>query len=399
MTETRPAIRHPLLLGLAIALVAANLRPALASVGPVLTDVRADLGLSGVQASLLTGLPVVCLGVLAAAAPALARRWGMAPVVAVALLTVAAALVLRVVAGTTVLFVGTMLAAGAIAVANVLLPAVIKRDFPNGSGAMMGVYTTAVSGSAAVGAGATVPIGDLLGHGWRGALGAWALPALIALVVWLPFARGHTPPPANAPAGRSLLRDALAWDVTLFFGLQALSFYAVLAWLPSIYRDHGYSPATAGLLLSVSGLVQIPVTLLLPHFAARAADQRAFAAASCALIAAGLLGVLLAPTTAVYLWVILLGLGHGAAFALGLLLFVLRTRVTRDTARLSAMAQTFGYLLAATGPLLVGTVSDFASSWTPAIGLLVVLLIPQLVFGVLAGRPRTIAEHASHPIN
>jgi len=176
--------------------------------------------------------------------------------------------------------------------------------------------------------------------------------------------------------------------VTLFFGLQALSFYAVLAWLPSIYRDHGYSPAAAGLLLSVSALLQIPITLALPGVATRLRDQRLLAAGCTLLTAAGLAAVLLAPTGAPYLWMVLIGAGQGAAFAVGLTLFVLRARTAAETARLSAMAQTFGYLVAAGGPLLVGTVHDVTRSWTPALLLLLALAVPQLVTGVLAGHAR-----------
>ncbi|MGC9667788.1 CynX/NimT family MFS transporter [Planosporangium sp. 12N6] len=385
---TTATVRHPVLVGLAIALVAANLRPALASVGPVIADLRADLGLPGAAAAALTAVPVLCLGALAATAPALARRWGMEPVIAAVLAVIGAGLLARVSGGVVALFAGTVVVSGAIAVANVLLPAIIKRDFAGRGGTMMGVYSMALSGSAAIAAGATVPIGDAVGHGWRGALGAWALPAVVALVAWVPFARGHHGRPAGAPPGRSLLRDPLAWQVTLFFGLQSLSFYAVLAWLPSVYRDHGYHPAAAGLMLSVSALVQIPVTLVLPSLAGRLADQRVLAAGCTLVTTAALTGILVAPTAAPYLWMLLLGLGQGAAFAVGLTLFVLRTRSSADTARLSAMAQTFGYLVAAGGPLLVGAAHDAARSWTPALALLVLLGVPQLVTGALAGRSR-----------
>jgi CP family cyanate transporter-like MFS transporter len=386
--EAPPSPRRPVLLGLAIALVATNLRPTLASVGPVLADLRADLGLSSAEASVLTAAPVLCLGALAATAPALARRWGMERVIAAVLAVIGTGLLLRISGGAMVLLAGTVIVSGAIAIANVLLPAVIKRDFASRSGTMMGVYSMALSGSAAIAAGATVPIGNLIHGGWRGALGAWALPAALALVTWIPFARARHSPPSTAPAGRSLLRDPLAWQVTFFFGLQSLSFYAVLAWLPSIYRDHGYSPAAAGLMLSASALIQIPITLALPNLAARLADQRVLPVASTLLTVAGLTGVMLAPTATPYLWMVLLGIGQGASFAVGLTLFVLRTRVTADTARLSAMAQTFGYLVAAGGPLLVGTVHDAARSWTPALALLLLLALPQLLTGLLASRNR-----------
>jgi CP family cyanate transporter-like MFS transporter len=340
----------------------------------------------------LTAVPVLCLGALAATAPALARRWGMEPVVALLLATLVGALLLRVVAGTGALFAGTVVASGAIAIGNVLLPALIKRDFPASQGLMMGVYTMALSGSAALAAGVTVPVGAALGQGWRGALAAWALPAAVALLLWLPFARGHTAPPGPGRPDHPLVRDPLAWQVAVFFGLQSLSFYAVLSWLPSIYRDHGYSPAGAGLLLSVSALVQVPVTLLVPRLLSRARDQRAAAALCTALTGAGLAGILLAPTAVPWLWILLLGLGQGGSFATGLTLFVLRTGTSADTARLSALAQTFGYLLAACGPLMVGTVHDLSGSWTLPVALLLVLLLPQLVSGVLAGRPLCVGQ-------
>jgi CP family cyanate transporter-like MFS transporter len=380
--------KRPVLLGLAIVLVAVNLRPALASVGPVLDD----LGLSDAVAAVLTAVPVVCLGAVAAAAPALARRWGLELVVAFAVAAVGTGLLVRVVDGVPALFAGTILAAGAIAVANVLLPALIKRDFAEHSGPMMGLYSMALSGSAAVAAGATVPLGEALDRGWRGALAVWAVPAVVALLTWLPFTRRHIKPALDeVRRGGSLLRDTLAWQVTIFFGLQSLLFYAVLAWLPSYYRDQGFRPAVAGLLLSVSTLVQVPVTLLLPALAGRMRDQRLLAVGCTLFTVAGLTGVLLAPTRTPYLWMVLLGIGQGGTFAVGLTLFVLRTRTALHTARLSALAQTFGYLLAATGPLLVGLVHDATGSWTPALGLLLLLAVPQVAAGLLAGRARTVA--------
>jgi CP family cyanate transporter-like MFS transporter len=383
----------PLVFGVIIALVAANLRPALVSVGPVLTDIRGELGLSGTGASLLTSLPVICLGLLAPTAPALARRWGVERMISLVLAVLVLALLLRVTAGPAVLFAGTVIGAGAIAVANVLIPALIKRHFAGHAGAMTGVYTMALSGAAAVAAGSTVPIGEASGHGWRGGLVFWAFPAAIALLVWTLFTwaadRSAATTPATGPTvDGSLLRDRLAWQITLYFGLQSLSFYSVLSWLPSIYRDHGYSPAAAGLLLSISAFAQLPVTLVLPHFAARASDQRWYAVACAVLTGLGLAGVLLAPTAAPYAWVVVLGLGQGGSFGVGLLLFSVRTRSIQATARLSAQAQTVGYLLAAAGPLLVGAVHDATGSWTIPLALLLALLLPQCAFGALASAQR-----------
>ena len=390
-TEILAGRRHGLLLALAIVLVAVNLRPAVAGVGPVLPELRAGLSLSGTAVAVLTTLPVLCFGLLATTAPRLARRYGIEPVLVGIMAALAVGALGRVLDGAPALFVGTVVAGGAIAIGNVLIPPLIKRDFPDRTGSMMGVYSMAVSGTAAVAAGLAVPLAGATGLGWRGALGAWAIPAAVAALVWLPRSRGRTRPPTPPPA-RSLLRDPLAWQLTVYFGLQSLSFYAVLAWLPSMYRDFGASPAVAGFLLSLSGLVQIPVSLVLPGLAARARTQVGYAVAGTALIGAGLAGVLLAPMAAPYLWVVLVGLGQGACFALGLNLFVLRTRRISDTARVSAMAQSIGYTLCAVGPLLVGVLHDATGSWTTPLVLLLALLVPQVVAGALAGRARTVRE-------
>jgi CP family cyanate transporter-like MFS transporter len=383
--------RHGLLLAVAVVLVAVNLRPAVAGVGPVLPDLRAGLPLSGTGAAVLTTLPVLCFGLLATAAPRLVRRFGIEPVLVGAMLALAAGALGRVLDGPAALFAGTVVAGGAIAVGNVLIPPLVKRDFPDRTGVMMGVYTMAVSGAAAVAAGLAVPLAGATGLGWRGALGAWAVPALVAGLAWLPRLRGRTRPSAASSATRRpLWRSPLAWQLTVFFGLQSLSFYAVLGWLPSMYRDFGSSPATAGFLLSLSGLVQIPVSLVLPGLASRARHQVGYALGGTALIGAGFAGVLLTPTAAPYLWVLLIGAGQAACFALGLNLFVLRTEEVADTARVSAMAQGIGYTLCAVGPLLVGVLHEITRSWTPPLVLLLVLLVPQAVSGALAGRARTV---------
>lgn len=379
---------------LAIVLIAANLRPALASVGPVLEDLRADLELERTGAALLTSLPVLCLGFLAPLAPRLAREVGLERAMVVTLVVLLAGLLLRIVAGSATLFAGTVAAAGGIAVANVLVPVVVKRDFPRRTATMMGIYTMCLTGFAALAAGATVPAGELLGAGWRGSLGIWAVLAVLALLVWVPLARGAVKPATTAGAApaTSVMRDPLAWQVTLFFGLQSLSFYAVLAWLPSIYRDAGFSAASAGLLLSVSAVVQAPISLITPRLAAHGRDQRWLAAAACSLVAVGLLGVLFAATAAPYLWVAILGAGHGAGFAPALLFTVLRAPTSTDTAWLSAMAQTVGYVIAATGPFLVGALRAATETWTASLSLLLVLLVPQVLTGLGAGRSVYIGE-------
>lgn len=384
------------LAAVAVVAVAANLRPAVASVGPVLPDIRADLGMSAAAAAVLTAAPVLCFGAVAGAGPWLARRVGMRRAVALLAAVILAGLLVRVAAGMVTLFAGTVLAAAAIAAANVLLPSLIKDDFGHRTGLMMGLYTTALTGSAAAAAGLTVPLGQVIGHGWRGALGVWAALAVLALALWLP--RLHDAPRhtrVRRPASSRLRHSTVAWMVTAYFGLQSLSFYAVLSWLPTLYRDHGYSAAAAGGLLSLSALVQVPVALTLPSVATRMHHQGLLVAGSAALTAFGLLGILVEPTAAPVLWVVALGFGQGSAFPIALTLLVLRTRTSVTTTQLSAMAQSFGYLIAAGGPALIGALHAASGGWRVPFGVLVALLVPQTFVGLRAAAPGYVDAGAS----
>jgi MFS transporter, CP family, cyanate transporter len=382
------------LLAIGMVLLAANLRPAAAAVGPLLDRIRADTGLSATGAGLLTTLPVLCFGALAPLAPVMARRLGERTTVAVALAVLLFGLLVRLVPGLGFLFFGTALAGAAIAIGNVLLPVLVRGNFPDRVGLLTGMYTTTLIGFAALAAGISVPVADAFGGGWRPGLAIWAIPAAIALAAWAPYLvrrqRAAAGSGDQVAGARALLRDRVAWSVTLFFAIQSAGFYATLAWLPSVFHSHGVSTARAGLLLSLSLFVGVIPALLVPSMAARARDQRAFVLAFVTLIAIGWLGVILAPTSAPYLWVVLLGLGQNAAFPLALTLIVLRGGTVRSTAALSTLVQTVGYLCAALGPLAIGAVHDITGSWTPALLILLALLVPQTVIGLAAARRRTV---------
>ena len=380
------------LLFAAVLLLAANLRPAVASVGPVLADLRADLGLSGAAAAALSALPVVCFGLASALAPVAARRLGPDGALVAVLGLTASGLLLRLLPSTGALFGGTLLAGAAIAVGNVLLPALVKREFPHRVGLVTGVYTSVVSLAAATAAAATVPLAQALGGGWRTGLGLWAVPALVALAVWVPLAVVRRDPAlaARPVLGASMLRSPLAWAVTTFMGLQSLGFYAMLAWLPTVLREEGLSAVAAGGLLGLLATVGTPGGLVLPSLLVRAPDQRRWVVVVTSVTGLGLLGLALAPGAVPLLWAVLIGLGQGAAFPLALTLVVLRTRDADDAARLSAMSQGFGYTLAALGPLALGALRDATGDWRVPLLLLVVLLVPQLVAGLVAGGSGTV---------
>jgi MFS transporter, CP family, cyanate transporter len=389
-TQRRRAAAGAGLLIAGALLIAANLRPAVTSVPPLLPEIRRDLDLTSAAVALLTTLPVLCFGALAPVAPRLGRRLGLERTLALALVALASGLLLRTIAGPVPLFAGTIAAGGAIAIANTLLPALVKRDFPTQAGTATGVYSAALIVAAAIAAATSVPLDDALG-GWRPALGFWALPAIGALVVWFPQARRRTTAGVAAPGGmRRMLRSPLAWQVTAFTGLQSLGFYGLVTWLPTIYRDHGYGRASSGVLLSILTVVGAPLALVLPARAARARDQRASVAFVTALTAAGMLGLLVAPTAAPYLWVVIIGIGQAPSLPIALTLIVLRSRDSDDTARLSAMAQSIGYLLAAAGPVVMGAMHDATGSWTAPVALLAALTVPQLFFGLAAARAKVV---------
>lgn len=384
-----------MLLAVGMVMLATNLRPAAAGIGPLLGRIQHDTGLSGFGAGVLTTLPVLCFGALAPLAPALSRRLGERTTVAAALAVLLLGLLVRLGPGLGFLFIGTALAGTAIAVGNVLLPVLVRRNFPHRIGLLTGMYTTALVGFAALAAGISVPVADAFGGGWRPGLAIWAIPTAITLAVWAPQLRRRqrpADPDGDQVAGaRALLRDRVAWAVTLFFAVQSAGFYATLAWLPTVFQSHGMSSTKSGLLLSLSLVVGLIPALTLPSLAARAHDQRGYMVAVVSCIALGWLGVIIAPTTLPYLWVILLGLGQNAAFPLALTLIVLRGGSLTTTAGLSTLVQTVGYLVAALGPLAIGAVHDLAHSWTPPLLVLLALLAPQLLLGLAAARNRTVA--------
>lgn len=377
------------LLVVAVVLTALNLRPAITSVGPMLGQMRTSLDASATWAGLLTTLPGLCFAGAGLAAPALARRFGLGPGIAVSLVTLVVGLVVRPLDGVFVVLGGTLVATAGIAVVNVLIPVVIKDAFPAQIGAMTGVYTAALQGGGALGASAT-PILDKALGGWREALGGWALLAALALAVWLLGGRvlGKADVAANpAPRGRSLMRSRLAWTVTLFFGSQACLAYIAMGWLPEVLIDSGLTATEAGLLAGLTSLIGVPIALIGSPLAARSSSQSLWVLALGMAGVTGVVGLLFAPAAAPLLWSVLFGIGLGA-FSLALTIIALRARDSQDTARLSGMAQGIGYLLAGIGPFLFGVLHDATGGWTVPWMMVLAVYAVQIGAGMLAGRDR-----------
>ncbi|GAA1788181.1 MFS transporter [Actinomadura chokoriensis] len=371
-----------------LVLLTVNLRAAITGIAPVLGELRDAFGLSGAEVGVLTTLPVLCLGVFAAAAPVVARRVGTETAIVGSLVMITAGIVLRVVESPVSLFVGTVLAGAGIAMGNVLMPAVIKRVFPSRVGSLTGLAMMLMATSGAVAAGLAVPLEE--SGGWRLALAVWAVPSLVAALVWGPLAlRGRRSPtaPVTAPRGEgSLLRSRVAWYVAVFMGLTSLMFYVLMSWLPEIMQDAGFAPAAAGMMVSAMLIVGIPLGFVVPVFAARLPDQRPLIVAVAVTMVVGIGGLLLAPSAG-WVWAIVLGIGTGSAFPLAYTLLSLRAPSPSVAAALSGMAQTGGYLLAGVGPLAVGVLHEATGGWAVPLGLLLALVVPEVAFGLLAARP------------
>ena len=358
----------------------------------MIDEIADDLDLSSAAAGLLTSAPILCFGLLAPVAPLLARRLGAERVLLFALVPLAAGTLVRGQSSAVALFAGTLLAGAAVAVANVVVPSIVKGRFARSAGGLTGLYVAALGLGAALAAGLTVPIERALGTGWEAGLAVWALPAAAAAAL-LGVAVAQDRPPVvardDARAGRTLLGDALAWQVTLFFGLQSIVFYIGLTWLPSILRDEGFGAGESGALLALFALGGIPASLVVPILATRMRDQRALAAGIALLEAAAIAGLLAAPGAAV-LWVTLFALGQGGSFSLALTLVVLRSPDSARAAELSGMAQAFGYCFAAIGPLTAGALHDWRGGWDVPLVALLLLTVPLLGAGVAAGRALTV---------
>lgn len=384
-------LSHPVLLLAGIVLASLNMRAALASVSPLVGEIAAAFGLSSTASSLVTSVPVLFLGVGALVAPWLGRRFGAERVLLAALVLLGAGILVRVLPSVYALYGGGVLVGTAIALLNVLMPGLIKRDFPDRAASMTALYTGAMIAGATVAAAASVPLEQALGDGWEGSLGFWSLLAALAAFAWLPqvlVSRGRTGHEARAvvPAApaRSVWRSALAWQVTLFMGLQSLWSYVLIAWMPTIFTDHGMSRSTAGVVFAFNNLIQVAGAFAVPLLAGRMRSQRRLVVLVTTLVAAGYAGLMVAPVQGAWLWAALLGVGQGGAVGLALTLIVLRTGDAVTASRLSGMAQTVGYLLAAAGPLAAGAVHQATGSWTVPIALVLCVCAAALAVGLPA---------------
>ncbi|MFC4224578.1 MFS transporter [Lysinibacter cavernae] len=394
------------LLLVGILLIAANMRAPITSVGPVLTDIQATLGFGASTASILASIPVMSFALFAPIAPIVANRFGIERTLGGAVLLLAAAIVGRSLPVPGLIWVGTVLIGVSIALINVLLPALIKRDFSSRVGQITGLYSAVQSAFAAMAAGFAVPIAGMSAEGWRLSLGIWAGVAIIAFAVFVPQLRSTTYPTLGATLGsaaapgaasafhhtwRSPWKSLLGWQVTFFMGFQSMIYYTVIAWWPTIEQAQGISNGEAGWHQFTYQAFGILGSISCAQAIQRLSDQRVIVVALTAFQATAILGQLSEPSLGL-LWMMLLGIGSGGNIVLALSFFGLRTSNHHQAASLSGMAQSVGYAMAALSPIMVGVLHDATGGWQASIMMLLGVLVVQLVMGLFAGANRLIGE-------
>jgi CP family cyanate transporter-like MFS transporter len=373
----------------AVVLLALNLRSVLAGLPPLVPDVRSELDISAAAAGVLTTLPVFCMGAFAPVAPWLAARWPMERTLALCALLTAVGTGMRGLGTTAAMFVAAPLIGVAIAIGQAVLPPLIRARYPRDVGLLTGALSMAIVLGSVLGAGAAVPLENAFG-GWPGSLAALAVPALAAAVVWFAMARRAATTIARG-RGEPLRRSGLAWAVSGYFGIQSMAFYASLSWIPSILEDAGWSSEAAGSLLALGALSGLLPAFFIPLAAERSRNQIALMTAIVLVPAAGLVGLLAAPEVAPA-WMVLVGIGQSSSIALGFSLALRRGGDPSTAAALTSMALCVGYLVAATGPWLLGAVHDAVGDWTLPLIVLLAMTLAELLPGIPAARDRTIGR-------
>jgi len=377
----------------AILLLSLNLRPAAVSVGPVLGDLRHALGMGPLSAGLLTSLPVLAFAVFGALAPAAARRVGPHRVTFLALLAVVVGLGARAVVSDEAVFLAfSVLAVAGMAMANVLMPSLVRLHFPHRIGLVTALYTTALAAGLTGAFLLTVPVADGLGS-WRYGLGVWAVLGLVAALPWFGLVAHdeRLDVPERDVSFRDVARTRLGWAMVLFFGLQSMQAYAVFGWFATLWRDADYGPAAASALVGVVAAVSIPMSLWTPQAVARPGDRRWVIVLVIACYPVAYLGLAIAPHGPAVLWALVLGVAL-STFPIILALIGLRTRTAGATAALSGFTQSAGYLLSALGPFGVGLLHEASDGWTVPLVAMASLSVPLLLAGLYVGRPHLLLE-------
>ncbi|MDQ0214372.1 CP family cyanate transporter-like MFS transporter [Oikeobacillus pervagus] len=396
LENTNSSNQKSLFLLMGIILIGANLRAPLTSVGPLIPNIRNDLEISNAIAGTITTLPLLAFAFFSPFAPKIANRFGMERTIFYSLTLLTIGIFIRSFPGTISLFTGTVLIGLSIAFGNVLLPGFIKLKYPLRIGVVTGIYAVFMNLFGAIASGVSVPLTAFKSLGWQGALSSWGILSFIAMVIWLPqllSKSNNQTDLTSSPQHKSknIWRSALAWKITLFMGLQSLIFYTLMTWLPEILHLHHYSSSSAGWMLFLMQFAIIPITFIVPVIAGKMKNQILLSAVTALFFIVGIVGLIAGNPILIPFWVVIIGIGSGSAFSLSMMFFSLRTTDGQQASELSGMAQSFGYLLAAVGPVLFGGLHDAMDSWTVPLTMLLGISIIILMVGIGAGKDKIIS--------
>ncbi|AEP02388.1 MAG: MFS transporter [Heyndrickxia faecalis] len=376
--------------------IAANLRPAITSIGPVIGTIRHSLHMSNAQAGFITTLPLLAFALISPLAPKLASRIGQELTLLLGIVILFIGILARTAGNAAMLYIGTAFIGTGIAIGNVLLPSLIKHRVPAKLGLMTSIYTTVMGGFAALASGVSVPIVNGLGLGWKWGLLVWGILSILAALVWIPQLREHAKVKFSThqeTPGRSVWLSSLAWQVTLFLGLQSFLFYSTIAWLAEIMVSHGASLVAAGWMVSIMQFVSLPATFMTPIWAERMKNQIPLVFGITIFYLCGLTGLLYGGHM-LWMWIciILIGIAQGASISLALAFIGLRSKTATEAANLSGMSQSAGYLVAAAGPFLIGWLYDRAHNWHMPVVVMIICGILMLAAGAGAGRNKYVSK-------
>ncbi|OWA34950.1 MFS transporter [Saccharibacillus sp. O16] len=386
--EASNAVYYTLLAG--ILLVAANLRTHITSLSPIIDKIREALSLSGTMAGFLTTLPLLAFAILSPFISKWARQYGAERLIFVSLVLIVIGSLFRPFGGIVSLMAGTFLIGLAVAVFNVLLPSIIKQEFPQRIGVMTGLYSIMMGIFASTAAAISVPVSNT-SLGWRGALLIWTILSVIGLLVWLPQLRRNTRAVVSSTPDtpkRSIWRSPLAWFITVNMGMQSSIYYIMVAWLPNMMHAQNLDPVVAGYMLSLFQMLMIPINFIAPIVAAKMKDQRSLIIMTTICYVLGIFGFLLANGSLpiIILAIVFFSLSGGFSFSLIMMFFSLRTQSAAEAADISGMAQSVGYLLAGCGPLLYGALHDATGGWNVPYYVMFGIVAVYLLTGLGAGR-------------
>ncbi|WP_228440985.1 CynX/NimT family MFS transporter [Chryseobacterium phosphatilyticum] len=382
---------------LVVILISSNLRSPIVAVSPVLGDVREALKLDNFQVSLLTSIPLFMFAACSVLVSRFSNTFGISKLLMYSLLILSFGLFLRISGSQWLLFLGSVFIGLGICIGNVVTPGYVKNNFPRQIGLMTGVFAVSMNLTAALASGFSVKIGEWTGLGWRGSLGIWlVIAALGFMVLILEFIfnkkNSTRPKTALSTSDFNMFKSSQAWNISAFMGLQSLFYYCMVAWLPSFLSDYNMQGESSGWVLFVIQITMIPITFFCPIIASKMKDQRIMILFICTLMFGSTMMFVFMKSQWIYVNAVIIGVANGLSFSLSILFFSTRTKSSINAVKISGMAQSVGYLIAAFGPPIFGKLHDWDISWRSSFYFLSMSVILMLYFGIKAARHQYVED-------